>query len=129
MKQNRVEKRVIMGAALIVSSSSSSSSFLLCSLRDLNFLTRAEPMSTVVEIQSLTHWTAREFLRYSFFFFILNFLFGIWVLPINNAVILGEQRRDSAIHIHVSILPQTPLPSRLPHNIEQSSLCYPVGPC
>ena len=27
------------------------------------------------------------------------------------------------------ILPQTPLPSRLPRNIEQSSLCYTVGPC
>ena len=26
-------------------------------------------------------------------------------------------------------LPQTPLPSRLLHNIEQSSLCYTVGPC
>ena len=25
--------------------------------------------------------------------------------------------------------PQTPLPPRLPHNIEQSSLCYTVGPC
>ena len=32
------------------------------------------------------------------------------------------------IHIHVSILPQTPLPSRL-HNIEQSSMCYTVGTC
>jgi len=31
--------------------------------------------------------------------------------------------------IHVSILPQTPLPSRLPHNIEQSSMCCTVGPC
>ena len=40
-----------------------------------------------------------------------------------------EQPRDSAIHIHVSILPQTPFPSRLPHNIEQISLCYTVGPC
>ena len=41
------------------------------------------------------------------------------------------QQSDSAIHIHVSILPQTPLPSpsRLPHNIEQSSLCYRVGTC
>ena len=29
---------------------------------------------------------------------------------------------------YVSILPQTPLPSRL-HNIEQSSMCYTVGPC
>ena len=48
----------------------------------------------------------------------------------NNVVtISGEQWRDSAIHIHVSILSQTSLPSRLPHNIEQSSLCYTVGPC
>ena len=31
--------------------------------------------------------------------------------------------------MHVAILPQTLLPSRLPRNIEQSSLCYPVGPC
>ena len=49
---------------------------------------------------------------------------------INNVVIVsGEQRRDSAIHIHVSILSSTPLPSRLPHNTEQSSLSYTVGPC
>ena len=27
------------------------------------------------------------------------------------------------------ILPLTPLQSRLTHNIEQSSLCYPVDPC
>ena len=44
-------------------------------------------------------------------------------------IVSGEQQRDSAIHIHVPILPQTPLPSRLPHNIEQSSLCCTVGPC
>ena len=45
----------------------------------------------------------------SFFFF--NFLFGIRVQPINNVVIIsGEQGRDSAIHIHVSILLQTPPP-------------------
>ena len=50
----------------------------------------------------------------------LNLLFCIGVFPVNNAVIVpGEQRRDSAIHIHISTLPQTPLPSRLPHNIEQ----------
>ena len=41
----------------------------------------------------------------------------------------GEQQRDSAIHIHVSILPQTPLQFGLPHNIEQSSMCYTVGFC
>ena len=33
------------------------------------------------------------------------------------------------MHIHVSILLQTPLLSRVPHNTEQSSLCYTVGPC
>ena len=51
-------------------------------------------------------------------------------LLINNVVIVsGAQQRNSALHIHVATLPQTPLPSRLPHNIEQSSLCYRVGPC
>ena len=50
--------------------------------------------------------------------------------PINNGVIIsGEQWGDSVIHIHVSVLPQTPLPSRLPPNIEQSSMCSTVGPC
>ena len=39
-----------------------------------------------------------------------------------------NSKGDSAIHIHVPILPQTPFPSRLPHNIEQSSLSYTVGP-
>ena len=29
----------------------------------------------------------------------------------------------------MSILPQTLLPSRLPHDIEQSFLCYTIGPC
>ena len=30
---------------------------------------------------------------------------------------------------HIYIISQTPLPSRLPHGIEQSSMCYTVGPC
>ena len=38
-------------------------------------------------------------------------------------IVSGGQQSDSAIHIHVSILPQTPLPSRLPCNIEESSRC------
>ena len=67
--------------------------------------------------------------EYTFFFF-FNFLSYIGVQSINNIVIVsGGQQRDSAIHIHVSILPQTPFPSRLPHNIGQSSLCYTVLPC
>ena len=44
-------------------------------------------------------------------------------------IISGGQQKDSAIHIHISIVPQTPLPSRLPCNIEQSSLCYTVASC
>ena len=42
---------------------------------------------------------------------------------------LGGQQRDSVIHICVLILPQKPLPSMLPHNTEQSSVCYTAGPC
>ena len=43
----------------------------------------------------------------------------------NNVVtVSGEQQRDSAIHIRISILPQTPLPFRMPHNLEHSSGCY-----
>ena len=44
-------------------------------------------------------------------------------------ILLDAQQSNSAIYIHISIVPQTPLPSRLPHNIEQSSLCYIAGPC
>ena len=44
-------------------------------------------------------------------------------------MIVSGGQRDSAVHTHVSILPQIPLPSRLPHNTEQSSLCNTVGPC
>ena len=40
----------------------------------------------------------------------------------------GGQHWDSAIHTHVSILPQTPLLSRLPQNITVF-LCCIVGPC
>ena len=48
----------------------------------------------------------------------------------NNVVtVSGGQQSDSVIHVHVSILPQTPLPSSLPHNIEQTYLCYRVGTC
>ena len=44
-------------------------------------------------------------------------------------IVSGERWRDSAIHTRVSILPHAPLPSRLPHDIEQKSLCYAAGPC
>ena len=35
-------------------------------------------------------------------------------------IVLGEKQRYSAIH--ASILPQAPFPSKLPHNIQQSSI-------
>ena len=44
-------------------------------------------------------------------------------------IFMDIQWRDSAIHMHVSILPQTPLPSRLPHNTKQSPLCCAAWPC
>ena len=48
----------------------------------------------------------------------LNF-FCTRVSPISDVVVVScEQWRDSAIHIRTSILPQTPLPSRLAHNTE-----------
>ena len=39
-------------------------------------------------------------------------------------IVSDGQQRDSARHKQVAILPQTPLLSRLSHDIEQSSLCY-----
>ena len=35
----------------------------------------------------------------------------------------------SHTYIHVPVHPQIPLPSRLPHNIEKSSMCYTIGLC
>ena len=62
--------------------------------------------------------------------FIYLFLtFYIRILLVNNVIVAGAQQSDAAIHIPVSVLPQIPFPSRLPHNTEQSPLCYTVGPC
>ena len=44
-------------------------------------------------------------------------------------LVSGVQQSDSFIHIYVSILFQILFPFRLLQNIEQSSLCYTVGPC
>ena len=49
---------------------------------------------------------------------------------INNVVLVsGVQTSDSVLHIHVSILFQILFPFRLLQSIDQSSLCYTVGPC
>ena len=47
----------------------------------------------------------------------------------NIVIVSGGPQRYSITHIHVSILPQIPLLSRLPCNTERSSLSYTVGPC
>ena len=48
----------------------------------------------------------------------------------NNVVtVSGGQQRDSAIQTHELILPQAPLPFRLPQNIKQSSLRYTTESC
>ena len=66
----------------------------------------------------------------SLFYFLKKLFIFIGVWLVNNVVIVSSgQQSDSAICIHVFIFPQTPLPSKLPHSIEQSSLCYTVGPC
>ena len=46
----------------------------------------------------------------------------------NVMLVSGIQQSDSVIHMHVSILFQILFPISLLHNIEQSSLCYTVGP-
>ena len=53
-----------------------------------------------------------------------SFCWGYSQLTDNIMIVSGEQQRDSPIHIHVSILLPTPLPSKLPYDTEQNSPCY-----
>ena len=55
-----------------------------------------------------------------FFFFKKTFYFVLGYSQLTVVIVSGEWHSDSDIHTHVSILSQTPLPSRLPHNNEQS---------
>ena len=43
------------------------------------------------------------------FLFIFSFFFYIGVQPIDNMIVSGEQWRESAVHIPVFSLPQTPI--------------------
>ena len=52
-------------------------------------------------------------------FFLLNFLFCIVVQQINNVMIVSGEQQEG----NVSILSQTPLLCRVPHNTEQNTLC------
>ena len=65
-----------------------------------------------------------------FFFFNTKNVLYLGIADYYNVVIVsGEQWRDSAIYIQVSILPQIHLLPRLAHNIEQSSMCYTICFC
>ena len=62
--------------------------------------------------------------------FFFNFWFDTGVELINNvALVSGVPQSDSVMHIPVSVLSQILFPFGLLHYIEQSSLCYTVGPC
>ena len=91
--------------------------------------TRDWTSTPALEVWSLNHWTTREVPLSLGFFLTFYFVLGYSQLTKNIVIVSAEQWRDSAIQIHISILPQTPLPSRLPHNIEQNSMYFIVGPC
>ena len=58
-----------------------------------------------------------------------NLLFYIGGQLINNIeLVSGVQQSDLAIHVTISIIFQFLFPSRLLQHIDQSSLCYTVGP-
>ena len=73
----------------------------------------------------------RDFLEMEFLYFYcvwLIFFILYWRTASEQCCYsLRWTARVSVIHTHAPILAQTPLPSRLPHNMEQSSLCYAVG--
>ena len=95
---------------------------------DLSSLIRDQTHIPCIGRWSLNHGTTRKvskaILLFLLFLLLKFFVLGYSQLTNNVVIVSSEKRRDSAIYIHVSTLSQTPLPSRLPYNIEQSSLCY-----
>ena len=70
----------------------------------------------------LIHWKK----RYDKTIYILKypspiFLYLMYLYQFHTLIASGEQRMDSAIHVHMSFVPQIPLSSSLLHNIERSS--------
>ena len=82
------------------------------------------PPGGIISFSISWGWTPLSSL-WEFFVPFQTFYFVWGVEPVNNVmIVLGESRRDSPLCRHVSILPQTPLSSRLPHNIEQFPVLY-----
>ena len=75
-------------------------------------------------------WNVLAFFPQVRFLFFLTFYFLLRYSQVTNNVVIvsGKQPKYSAIYTHVSSLPQNSRPPWLPLNIEQSSLCYKVGP-
>ena len=69
------------------------------------------------------------FVHLVFGFNLLLLIFGLYWVELINSVLLvsGTQQSKSVIHIHVSIL-QLFFLFRFLQSIEQSSLCYTIGP-
>lgn len=57
----------------------------------------------------------------------LYFYFRLAYSRLTMLMVSGAQQSNSAVRLCICILPQAPLPSRLPYNLEHSSLCYMVG--
>ena len=53
---------------------------------------------------------------------------GLYLI-FNIVLVSSVQKSDSIIHTHISILFQILFSSGLLQNVEQTSLCYTVGPC
>ena len=92
-------------------------------LRDLSSPPGIEPRPPAVEAQSPNHWTAREHPYFLFYFIFI----GVQLIY-NVVLVSGVQQSESVIHIHISTLFQILFPYRSLQRIEQSSLCYTVGP-
>ena len=76
-------------------------------------------------VQIAPHYGTPRMLLNVFILFFNTKSILYWGITNNNVVVVSdEQQSDSAIHIHVLIIPQIPLPSRLAHNIEQSSRVF-----
>ena len=85
--------------------------------------TRARTRVPCISRQTLNHCATREA---RLFFFFKSFI-GVQLIY-NVVLVLGVQQSESVIHIHISTLFQILFPHRPLQSIEQSFLCYTVGP-
>ena len=89
--------------------------------------TRARTYVPCIGRRILNHCATREVPQV--LYLSLFYIIFIGVQLIYNVVLVsGVQQSESAIHIHISTLFQILFPYRSLQSIEQSSLCYAVGP-